>query len=430
MLLGHARGKVGDLVFSRSNGQQVVRARAAVVKNPKTELQTIQRIILNTVAQAYSKMQPIVNHSFEGVSEGQRSMSRFMRTNLDRIRARVAQAVANNESYDDIYAFAPIGTNAYAPNEFVISTGSLPSVAVTFPTSNSTNAVATLGGNTYGDVIEALGLQRGDQLTFVMIKSAGAATGEVSFDYARIILDPTNADGSAAPLDTPLLSDDGVNLPSPRNTGEFSLISFDSVGELSFNTGGLSRACYAAAVIVSRQSGSGEWQRSNTQLVVNERTTAGFTYSLDAAIQFSQENTLGALSELYLNNAGQGAIAGAGAGAAIRMSVGTTSSHANTADLVRFGYQTNSGGVECLVGYDASNNQYPVIVGNSESVYFGKCIGKAAATTTDVRLNNEEFPNAGLSSPFALLNNEAVYALQARGYLSTTAIAIGNLLES
>ena len=36
MLLGFSRGSVGDLTFYRRNSQQVTRARARVVKNPKT----------------------------------------------------------------------------------------------------------------------------------------------------------------------------------------------------------------------------------------------------------------------------------------------------------------------------------------------------------------------------------------------------------
>ena len=66
MLLGHARGKVGSLVFSRANGKQIVRSRAEVVKNPRTEQQMVQRIMLNTIAQAYSQMKAITDHSFQG----------------------------------------------------------------------------------------------------------------------------------------------------------------------------------------------------------------------------------------------------------------------------------------------------------------------------------------------------------------------------
>ena len=221
MLLGHARGKVGSLVFSRSNGQQVVRARAEVVKNPRTETQLIQRIFLNTVSQAYSKMQPIVDHSFEGVAPGQASMSFFMKKNLDKIRAYVKNQLDNDQSYDDIVAFTALGENYISPNNYIISKGSLPEVLPTF-TGSTAGKIENISANTYEGVINSMGLQRGDQITFITMQ--GSMAVGVDFHYARVILDPINADLTEAPLSTPFIVEGAINLPNGRNEGAFTTL--------------------------------------------------------------------------------------------------------------------------------------------------------------------------------------------------------------
>lgn len=305
MLLGHARGKVGDLVFSRANGQQVVRARAAVVKNPQTQSQMIQRIILNTVAQAYSKMQPIVDHSFEGIPAGQKTMSAFMRTNINTLRGRVAAAIADpTQSLEEVRAFVPIGSNGFASNAFRVSSGSLP--ALVPEVANNTTATVALGGVTYAEILEALGLQRGDQLTFMMV--TGTDMDSTLFHYSRIILDPTNTDGSQAALNSDLIVGGAVNLPSPRNTGEFQTLSIDAQGVLTFHVGNNTRQVLCVAVIVSRKGDDGTWKRSNADLVLNETALSGLL-SMAECLQMFEEGGISTLSSLYLNNAGAGALA-------------------------------------------------------------------------------------------------------------------------
>lgn len=307
MLLGHARGKVGDIVFSRSNGQQVTRARAAVVKNPRTEIQLIQRILLNTISQAYSKLQPICDHSFEGVQVGQPSASRFMRVNLRSLRARVAEEIAAFTDLDSIVSFSKLGTNVFAPNTYVISSGTLPSVAVV-PKSPASSLVmvadvfaAETPLTTYQDVISAAGLKRGDQLTFIAAK--GSSVVEPTIVYSRIILDPVSDTGQHLPLSTPFLVDGAVNMPSPRNTGSFTAIALTSSG-LEFNLGG-NIPTLGAAVIVSRQKSDGAWQRSNSSLVLNEIAVLGEFPSLQSALDAAASSSISDISDLYLNNAGE-----------------------------------------------------------------------------------------------------------------------------
>lgn len=306
MLLGQARGKVGDLVFSRANGQQITRSRATVVSNPQTEKQMIQRIILNTVAQAYSRMAEICDHSFEGVPVGQRSMSRFLTLNMNALRTKVANYINQEGTMEGVYAFAPKGTNIFTPNHYIISSGQLPEVQVAAisATDGATILIAKAADiPTYAEVIASLGLQRGDQLTF--IGQELYTDGRAAFKFARVILDPRNADGTQAELSTPFLADGVVNLPSPRNEG--SDVKFTAVaGGIAFDLGENSQ--FGAGVIVSRQKSDGSWLRSNCTITLTADLPYALVgaYDLQGALEYAMGGGIDLESERYLNNAVRG----------------------------------------------------------------------------------------------------------------------------
>lgn len=307
MLLGQARGKVGSLVFARANGQQIVRARAEVVANPQTEKQMIQRIIMNTIAQAYSQMSAITDHSFEGVKAGQKSMSYFMGKNIALLRSRVMSEIQSGSFLYEITAFSPLKTNIFACNDYVIAKGTLPAVNVysgsdvlmAFKVKN-----ADAGGeNNYANIIESLGLQRGDQLTFVAV--VGDDRDNIKFKFARVILDPVDANGNQLPLTTTFASNNAVNSPNPRNEGDFkSLVFDDAVGEISFGFDG-GTYLLASGVIVSRQKTDGTWLRSNCTLKANDNTSEP-GYSMQDALDMLNSNGFETLNSMYLNNAGTG----------------------------------------------------------------------------------------------------------------------------
>lgn len=307
MLLGQARGKVGSLVFARVGGKQVTRAKAEVVKNPQTETQMISRIILNTVAQAYSNFQPIVDHSYEGVPKGQKSMSKFMKKNIDAIRSKIAQAIADGYDYDGVSAFTPIGDNTLYPNAYIMSSGSLPEVRPEFVEGSTVVAALPISANTYQAVLDDLGLQRGDQLTFIACENVAA--GKTGFFFSRVILDPTNPDGSSADLSSAFVgADNAVNLPSPRNEGSFGTLSF-AEGKISWNIKSATSQMFAIGIIVSRKQTDGSWLRSNCQLQVNDAAVTGVQPSLQYCLDLFYAGGIDALSDMYLNNAGRGRLA-------------------------------------------------------------------------------------------------------------------------
>ena len=293
MLLGHARGKVGSLVFSRSNGQQIVRARAEVVRNPQTDAQVIQRIFLNTIAQAYSRMSAIVDHSFEGVKAGQDSMSAFMKKNLEAIRAKVANAGDLNTQ--QVYV-TPIGESYLATNDYIVSKGSLPVVNPALVQDSGIELLVSTG--TYKDLIDIYHLQRGDQMTFCLIQLN--EVGATSFVYGRLILDPRNEDGSEAAMTTALIANGAINKPNPKT----ELLGLNlSVAGQTFRIGAPD-STIGGCVIVSRKKDDGTWLRSNSNMVL----VAGAPMGMSVAAALTQFRTGGIDTEnpLYLNNGGVG----------------------------------------------------------------------------------------------------------------------------
>lgn len=300
MLLGQARGKVGSLVFSRNNGKQVTRAKAETVRNPQTEKQVLQRIILNTISQAYSRMSAITDHSFEGKITPAENMAAFMKRNMNDLRAKISAAVAAGQSFSDIFNFAPIGSANFVYNPLVISMGALPKVPVISVTSGTGAKTGAVAINTYQGVLDAFNLQRGDQLTFINICEDNL--GNKYFYYNRVILNPVDDNGENLPLTTAFIADGEIVSPSPKNEGSFAALQYAADG-ITFAIG--NTAVKAAAVIVSREKGDGSWSRSEASLILDP---TAIEESIDAmtlqdAIDAFSENSVGLDNAKYLNNA-------------------------------------------------------------------------------------------------------------------------------
>lgn len=290
MLLGQARGSVGDIVFSRVNGQQVIKSKASEVKNPQTTAQLIQRIILNTISQAYSKMSEICDHSFEGIANGQMSMSYFMQKNLNLLRYTLSQIGDLNASAP---CFAPIGNNGLASNSYVIAKGSLPEI---LPVVAGGGVDIAIANNTYAAVLAATGLQRGDQLTIITVD--GEDLSDQKFVYSRIILDPRDAEGGELGLETEFITNNAINAANPRNENRGHSYSY---GEGAFTASVATSAINMGCAIASRQKADGSWLRSNAVLLLAEDAQIG--YSMQEALDLFASGGIDVESSKYLNNA-------------------------------------------------------------------------------------------------------------------------------
>ena len=174
MLLGYARGKVGDLVFARRLGQQTTRAYNSRPKDAKTRSQVTQRVKMANVIAMYRALKNICDHSFESLNVGQTSYSAFVKANLTGNKVSLTKEAAS------------FGACVVAP--YLISRGSLPSIQVEGTGADAVTNIAvgglTISGTTtIGQFADALvannaGIEYGDQLTYVsLVQQTDANSG-------------------------------------------------------------------------------------------------------------------------------------------------------------------------------------------------------------------------------------------------------------
>ena len=179
LFLGMGRGKVGDVVFYRSNGEQITRARNRHPRNPNTDAQIIQRAVMAGVQRVYSLGYQLFNHAFQGYRVGAENQRRFVKVNADKIRKAVLAALNGSET--PVYLGAP-GILSPVPNEYIVSEGNydqtLLSIDATTP-ANPKWVLPTAGSaTTIGAYAAAHGLVDGDIYTIV-----GIFTKSDTMDY-------------------------------------------------------------------------------------------------------------------------------------------------------------------------------------------------------------------------------------------------------
>lgn len=290
MLLGMARGSVGDVTFYRFEGQQAGRARNRKPSNPRTDSQLISRVLLKTASMAYSVLRAnFADQTFQGAKIGLENQRRFISRNVDYLRQQVGK-------YDPSLPIPSVAdcnfaakTTTRAPlNRYIVSEGSLPAPAV-----NIASSRLFVGGSfgdvdvlSYADVCNKLGLPAGSQLTILLVVGQSADGTMQQVYRQRLILAPSSGD-----MSVPLIDDGGnINLPNEKNITTM-------LGAWSADTDGLSASVaalgpdtlQAAAVVASYNDGSG-WQYSTSQLYY-----PGTGYlSLSAAVEsFRTQSTSG-----------------------------------------------------------------------------------------------------------------------------------------
>lgn len=291
LLLGLGRGSIGDVTLYRSQGQQRARARNRKPKNPKTTSQTAQRIIMRTAVRAYSVLQEICNHSFEGLSYGAECMNRFNSLNADMLR-KLALNEQNNVK-DAYYGdFADISAPGITLNPFIVSKGTLPAISLKDFTGE--DSVATIDLQTapktlsYADVVTALGLEQGDQITVIQVNQFHALGRIKAVEWGRFILSPKSGDMSKLVNDLKEFNE--------KNVG--NVVFTLAENSLNVNVGSNADRMFACAVIVSRK-GATTWLRSDAalKLATDEAGTP-----MSEALAGDVAETLGE-SPYYLNQA-------------------------------------------------------------------------------------------------------------------------------
>jgi hypothetical protein len=313
LILGTARGKLGDTVLFRQDGQQRSRVRVREIGNPKTQPQAVNRALLNTLSAAYAYMKGIVDHSFQGLAKPVENQRKFAKLNQGIARETGSVAVPGTDSG---YNFNFKGESLLRPNPYAISRGTMPGVEV-YNIANEGGLIdgfqfnqaltALLDVNTtYTQFCAAIGVEVGTQLTFCIIND-DTFTGEPSesnmpkaygnFHFARIILSDDAGEGDV-PMFVSSSGDMSIN-PAYANSRNQGTLFFDRQGETTVRivVNGYNYPL-AMGIIVSNYS-SRMWLRSNCDMVVAEGYQDSNTMSEVYASYMQSETTPN--SDLYLN---------------------------------------------------------------------------------------------------------------------------------
>lgn len=156
-----ARGKVGDVVFSRLNGEQISRVRNRHPKNPRSAAQLYQRAIMATVAQAYTAGRVIFDHAFQGRAVGEENQRRFLSLNAKVLRSQIAADINGSVAVvSQVGRVVAPGAVSPVPAQLQVSEGSL---------ANPLSSVlpAAVDDETVAQYVARIGLVPGDLFTFV-----------------------------------------------------------------------------------------------------------------------------------------------------------------------------------------------------------------------------------------------------------------------
>lgn len=277
---GLRKGSTKSLTFSTLDGKQITKDRVYDVKNPRTESQMRQRMLMTTVGAAYKMLKSIADHSFEGYSSGMQCMRQFNSRNLNRFKQAAAAkgSVAFNEYKDgDIN-----------PLPFILASGTLPGFSFKFDDTSNLEIVGEKDSadfTTAEGIYEALGVQRNDLITFCTVIGEGTTLNGVysykaeRFNIVRLYCDKSGA--VAKPADAFTIS---------TNNDQASVAMSTAANTITIKTG----AADFGAVIQSRKNDSG-WLRSDAVMIVAEDVISGVKTA-------NQLATYPVGTELILNN--------------------------------------------------------------------------------------------------------------------------------
>lgn len=211
--VGSAKGKLGGAVYYGRQGGTFARQRVATVANPRSNSQMVTRVVLSTVAKAYSLFQPICDHSFEGKTGKAANYSRFAALNAFKLRET---GVADTDA-----PFNGKGSGAALSRSWQVSEGSVrvPHYDVVNIDEDDTYACAMVlrfpinTEVTYAAICEKLGLPQGAQITLLSIDCPYGSAEIEDFAYPRIILNPSDGDMSST-----FIATNAINKPNEKNT--------------------------------------------------------------------------------------------------------------------------------------------------------------------------------------------------------------------
>lgn len=277
---GLRKGSTKSLTFSVLDGKQITKDRVYDVKNPRTESQMRQRMLMTTIGAAFKTLKSIADHSFEGYSSGMQCMRQFNSRNLNRFK----QAAAAKGSV----AFNKYKDGDINPLPFILASGSLPGFSFKFDATSNLEIVGEKEGadfTTAEGIYDALGVQRNDLITFCTVIGEGTTLNGVysykaeRFNIVRLYCDKSGAVSKLADAFTISTNNDQASVSMSTTANAITI----KTGEADFG-----------AVIQSRKNDSG-WLRSDAVMIVNDTVIADVKTA-------NQLATYPVGTELILNN--------------------------------------------------------------------------------------------------------------------------------
>lgn len=277
---GLRKGSTKSHTYSVLDGQQVTKDRVYDVKNPRTEGQMKQRMLMTTVGAAYKFMKSIADHSFEGKASGMACMREFNSRNLNRFK-KAASAYGH-------VAFNEYKDGDINPLPFILSAGSLAGFDFKLNESSQLEisfAPADADYTTAEGIYAAMGIKKNDLVTFCSVIGEGGVINNVfeytaeRFDVVRLVADKSGA--VANPIDAFTVS---------TNNSDATVNAVVTGAKLTITSG----ECDFGAVIQSRKADT-NWLRSSTVMVVSADL-------IDGVQTANQLATYPVGTELILNN--------------------------------------------------------------------------------------------------------------------------------
>lgn len=256
---GLRRGSTKTLTFSVYNGKQVTKDRVIDVKNPRSSMQMKQRAIMATALRGYSALKEICDHSFEGITYGQKSMNYFVSEN-----ARMIRSAAPNVNLS-------LSKGNSVSNAYIISKGTLPHVGVSVNDNEFAISVdIPETGFTFGSFMSQLGAtQVGDMATFVMLCDNQGANASVYWMRLKLTEEnKTKAINTTSDTDIILVLTEGKDFETNIDNfteGDFAIKTNKANGSVIVAETSTSGP-RSLGVILSRKTDTG-WLRSPSTMV-------------------------------------------------------------------------------------------------------------------------------------------------------------------
>lgn len=173
--VGISRGKLGEGVYYHRSGKQCARARNRQPANPRTEKQAIQRMVLASASKTIAALRTLYDHSAESVEVGQKSIYHWQSVLNKGFRAMAAAGLDLDNSAPvadfaikgapiiPVYDGMPISEGRLTMRSATMADGTF-SLSI-----SSALAESFTTQSAYVAELAKLGLEPGDQLTFIYI---------------------------------------------------------------------------------------------------------------------------------------------------------------------------------------------------------------------------------------------------------------------